>query len=108
MGFREKITANAQQHLAPGEKVEGVFAAQNAKIFRTSNRYRTVVATTQRILVFDSGTFSQTKTKELLAELPRTTRLGPTSGLWHAIPFGTETLFVNRRYHRDVEAIDAR
>lgn len=108
MGFRDKITANAQPHLVPGEKVEGVFAAQDAKVFRLGNRYRTVVATTHRILVFDSGTFSQTRTKELLAELPRATRLGPTSGLWHAIPFGAETLFVNRRYHRDVEAIDAR
>lgn len=107
MGFREKIAANAQEHLTPGEQLQGVFAAQDAKLFRMGNRYRPVVAPDRRILVFDSGTFSQTKTKRLLGELPRATRLGPTSGLRHTIEFQDEKPYVNRRYHRDVAAIDA-
>lgn len=104
--FSKKIVASAQPHLEPGEEVHGAFAAQDAKIFRAQNRYSTVVATDRRILVFDSGTFSQTKTKTLLGELPRSTKLGPTSGLWHEISFQDQTLYVNRRHHKQVTAID--
>jgi hypothetical protein len=40
-------------------------------------------------------------------ELPRSTRLGPASGLWHKIPAGQETLRVRQRFFKDIVAADA-
>ena len=114
--LREKIAANAQPYLQPGEQVQGTFAAQQTSqwwilvgviVFLVMNRYRPVVATDRRILVFDGGMWSQTKCGSLVAELPRTVKLGPAGGLWHKVPMGPETLYIHKRFHKDVAAIDA-
>lgn len=107
MAASDKIIKSVQPHLEPGETIQGAFAGQTSIRFRLSDRYRTVVATDRRILVFDSGTFSQTKTNEKLVELPRATRFGEASGLWHQIDIAGETLHVNRRYFKQLAAIDA-
>jgi hypothetical protein len=39
--------------------------------------------------------------------VPRATRLGPGTGLWHRIPAGHETLRVHRRFFADIYAADA-
>jgi hypothetical protein len=39
--------------------------------------------------------------------VPRATRLGPGTGLWHRIPAGHETLRVHRRFFADIYATDA-
>lgn len=107
MSASEKIIKNVQPHLAPGETVQAAFAGQPQIRFRVGDRYRTVVVTDRRILVFDSGTFSQTKTKTQLAELPRSTRFGRPQGmLWHQIEVAGERLYVNRRYFKQLEAIE--
>ncbi len=42
-----------------------------------------------------------------MAELPRSTRLGPPQGvLWHQLDLTGEKLFVNRRYFKQVVAAD--
>ena len=114
--LREKIIANAQPHLQPGEQVQGVFPGQTSSqywillgaiVFLVMNRYRTVVATDRRILVLDSGRWSQTKAGAVVVELPRVTKMGPAGGIWHTIPMGPETLHVNRRFFKDIAAIDA-
>ena len=69
--------------------------------------YRAVVATDRRFLVFQSGTFSQTTLKKLLASLPRDQRLGPGSGAFHSIQLGEEKMMVNFRYFKQLNAIDA-
>ena len=108
MAASDKIEKNAQPHLQPGEQVQGAVAGQTSIRFKATDRYRTVVATDLRILVFDSGTFSQTKCSTLMAELPRATPLGPPEGmLWHQVDLTGETLYVNRRYFKQVAAIDA-
>lgn len=105
MSASDKIASNAQAHLAPGETVQAAFAGQPRIRFRAGDRYRTVVVTDRRVLVFDSGTFSQTKTKTLLAELPRTVSFGQPQGmLWHEIEVAGERLYVNRRYFKQVAA----
>jgi hypothetical protein len=71
------------------------------------NRYRLIVVTPQRILVLDSGKVSMKKAKGVVAELPRSTRLGPATGLWHVIPVGAEKLRVHRRFFKDIETADA-
>ncbi len=103
----EKIIANAQSHLEPGEQVHGAFAGQNTLTNRLGDGgYRNVVATDRRFLVFQSGSFSQTSIKRLLTTAPRGQRLGPASGLWHDVELAGAAMKVNRRYFKQLQAID--
>jgi len=43
----------------------------------------------------------------VVTELPRSTRLGPATGMWHRIPAGSETLRVHRRFFKDIETADS-
>jgi len=116
VAIRDKITANAQPHLREGEQVQAVMGAQTASqylvlatyiLFYIMNSYRTIVATDQRILVFDSGKLSTTKARSIVAEVDRRTPLGPPKGLWHPITLGTETVRVHKRFFKDIEQADA-
>jgi hypothetical protein len=108
---------SAAPYLAPGEPVQAVFGAQTASqyvaalggifFFLGLNRYRIFVVTPSRILILDAGPMSQKKAKGVVTELPRNTRLGPGTGIWHVIPAGTEKLRVHRRFFKDIEASDA-
>jgi hypothetical protein len=42
----------------------------------------------------------------VVTELPRSTRLGPGSGVWHQVPAGNEKLRVHRRFYKDMETAD--
>jgi hypothetical protein len=117
MALRDTMRESAKPFLQPGEEVQTVFGAQTASqyvaalggvlFFLGLNKYRIFVVTPGRILVLDAGKFSQKKAKGLVAELPRSTRLGPGSGIWHRIPVGSEKLRVHRRFFKDLEAADA-
>lgn len=116
MAIRDKIRDKAQPQLQPGEQVQAVFAAQTTSqwlillgyiIFFIANSYRCVVVTDRRIVVFDSGKLSQASPKTIVAEAPRSTRLGPPSGLWHTVSIGGEDLKVHKRFHKDIEQADA-
>src|ERR1035437_9341740 len=108
---------SAAQYLQPGETVQAVFGAQTASqwlaavtgifVFLGLNRYRLFVVTPARVLVLDAGKVSMKKARGVVAELPRSTRLGPGSGLWHVIPVGDEKLRVHRRFFEDLETADA-
>jgi len=116
MALRDKIAANAQPYLQPGENIQGVLAGQTASqywillayiVFLIKNRYRTIVATDRRIIVFDAGAWSMTKTKSIVGELPRNHRLGPWDGnIWYRHQLGNETLRIHRRFKSDIETID--
>ena len=116
MAIRDKIREKTAGHLKPGEQVQAVFGAQTASqywmllayvVFFAMNKYRCVVVTDQRIMVFDSGTWKTADPKELLHEVPRATRIGPPSGLWYVTELGGEELRIHKRFHKDVEAADA-
>ena len=108
MSMSDKIAANAQPHLEPGEQVQGAFAGQPTVTNRLGEGgYRCVVATDKRFLVFQSGSFSQTTLKKLLATAPRDRELGTPSGLWHDLEIGGVLMKVNRRYFKVLEQIDA-
>jgi hypothetical protein len=117
MALRDSMRDSATPYLQPGEQVQAVFGAQTASqyvaalggvlFFLGLNRYRIFVVTPARIVVLDAGKFSQKKAKGVVAELPRSTRLGPTSGLWHVIPVGSEKLRVHKRFFKDIAAADA-
>lgn len=104
-------------YLAPGEQIQAVIGAQTASqflaalggvfVFLGLNRYRILVATPQRILVLDAGKVTTSKAKGVVAELPRSTRLGPGTGLWHKVTVNGETLRIHKRFFKDIAAADA-
>ena len=115
MAIRDQMAANAAPLLKPDEKIQAVFGAQTVSqylslisywIIIVKNAYRVVVVTDQRILVCRSGRFRTTPVNEVLAELPRTTRIGEPSGLWWKCETLGAKLYVHRRYHKDVRTAD--
>ena len=108
---------SAAAYLRPGETVQAVLGAQTASpllaavsgvfLFLGLNRYRIVAVTPQRVLILDAGRASMKTARGVVAELPRSTRLGPPSGLWQMIPAAGENLRVHRRFFKDIETADA-
>jgi hypothetical protein len=116
MALRDTMRERAQPWLQPGEQVQVVFGGQkitqwwialSALILLIANRYRVVVATDRRILVLAGTRMSQSKVTGVLAELPRSTQIGPPSGLWWKCESLGEPLYVHKRFHKDVAAADA-
>jgi hypothetical protein len=108
--------------LRPGEQIQVVFGAETASAASQAllmfgalgamlrvflNKYRMLVVTDQRILVLDTGKWNMTTARGVVAELPRATRLGPATGIWHKIDTGEEKLRVHRRSFKDIAAADA-
>jgi hypothetical protein len=116
LALRDSMRDSAAQYLQPGETVQAVFGAQTASqwlaaltgifVFLGLNRYRIFVVTPRRIVVLDAGKVSMKKARGFVAELPRSTRLGPGAGLWHVIPAGDEKLRVHRRFFKDLDTAD--
>ena len=117
MSLRDAMRDSVVPYLEPGEQVQAVIGAQTASqylaaitgvfVFLGLNRYRILAVTPTRILVLDAGKTSMKKARGVITELPRSTRLGPATGLWHQIPVGRETLRVHRRFFKDIEAADS-
>jgi hypothetical protein len=107
---------SAVQYVRPGETIQAVIGAQTASqwlaaltgflVFLGLNHYRILAVTPARILVLDAGKTSMKRARGVVTELPRSTRLGPGTGMWHQIPAGQETLRVHRRFFKDLEAAD--
>ena len=117
MALRDSMRDSAAQFLQPGEQVQAVVGAQTASqwlaaltgifVFFGLNKYRILAVTPSRILVLDAGKTSMKTARGMVLELPRSTRLGPGTGLWHRIPAGSETLRVHRRFFKDIETADS-
>jgi hypothetical protein len=117
VALRDSMRDSAAQYLQPGEPIQAVMGAQTASqwlaaltgifVFLGLNRYRILAVTPTRILVLDAGKVSMKKARGVVMELPRSTRLGPATGLWHQVPAGNETLRVHRRFFKDIETADA-
>jgi hypothetical protein len=108
----------ARSYLAPGEIIQTVFAGQTPHpqvaalrsglrqfglvggLISASVGERTriwnFVVTDRRILVLEGSYWSATRIKALTAELPRSTRLGPPSGLWQGILADGRKIWVRR------------
>ena len=116
MALRDSMRESAAEYLRPGEPIQAVIGAQTASqwlaaltgffVFLGLNRYRILAVTPARIVVLDAGKTSMKRARGVVMELPRSTRLGPGTGMWHQIPAGTETLRVHRRFFKDLEAAD--
>ncbi len=117
MALRDSMLSSATPYLRPGEPVQAIFGAQTASqwlaaitgifVFLGFNHYRIVAVTPARIVVLDAGKVSMKKARGVVTELPRSTQLGPASGLWHRIPAGQETLRVHRRFDKELKAADS-
>ena len=124
MAIRDEMRESAAGFLQPDEQIQAVIGAQTASPWATFlflvgggpfaqpllslfNRYRIVVATSQRILVLDAGKWFPDKACGVITELPRSTRLGPASGHWHVIPVNDKKLRVRRWFFKDIEMADA-
>ena len=117
MALRDSMRDSAAQYLPPGEPIQAVIGAQTASawlagltgifVFLGLNRYRIIAVTPNRIVVLDAGKTSMKKARGVVTELPRSTRLGPGSGVWHRVPAGNETLRVHRRFFKDLDTADA-
>lgn len=116
MAIRDKLRTNAQPLLQPDEVVQVVFPAQTTSqwfallsywIIIIRNSYRVVVVTDRRVLVCRSGRFRTTPVREVMRELPRSTRIGPASGLWYRCESLGERLYIHKRFHKDVAEADA-
>ena len=117
MALRDSMRESAAEYLQQGEAVQAVIGAQTASqwlaaltgifVFLGFNRYRILAVTPARIVVLDAGKTSMKKARGVVMELPRSTRLGPATGMWHRIPAGSETLRVHRRFFKDIETADS-
>ena len=117
MALRDSMRASAAQFLQPGEPVQAVIGAQTASpllaaltgvfVFLGFNHYRILAVTPTRILVLDAGKTSMKKARGVVTELPRSTRLGPGTGIWHQVVAGQEKLRVHRRFFKDMQIADS-
>ena len=116
MAIRDSMRSSAAAYLRPGESVQAVIGAQTASQWLAAlggffrflgfNRYRILAVTPDRIVVLDAGKLSLKRARGVVTELPRSTRLGPGSGLWHQVKAGEETLRVHRRFYNDLDFAD--
>jgi hypothetical protein len=115
IAIRDKIREKAAPHLHAGEQVQAVFSAQTFSqywaalswlIVLFKNAYRAVVVTDHRIVVFDTGRWSMANVKSIVRELPRSTQIGPASGLWWRSETLGERLYVHKRFHKDIADAD--
>lgn len=115
MALRDKMATKAQPYLQPGEQIQAIIGGQkisqwwillSALIMLFANEYRTIVVTDRRILVLQGTRWTQTTIKGVLGELPRATVIGPASGLWWKCMTLGETVYVHKRFHKDVLAAD--
>jgi hypothetical protein len=116
MAIRDKIIEKAQPLLEPGEQIQAVIPAQTKSGWLGAfgfvwlmfvNRYRPVIVTDRRIAVTDSGKWSQANPTSIVQSVPRTTQIGPASGIWWKCTSLGETLYINKRFHKDVEKADS-
>jgi hypothetical protein len=115
MAIRDKLRTNTAAYLQEDEVVEAIFPAQTHSqyLFLISlwlllilNSYRIVVVTNRRIVVLRGGKMRLTTVKDQLREVPRSTQIGPAKGLWYRFDSLGERLYVNTRFHKDIEAAD--
>jgi hypothetical protein len=117
VALRDSMRESAAQYLRPGEPIQAVIGAQTASawlagltgifVFLNLNHYRILAVTPARIVVLDAGKTSLKTARGVVTELPRSTRLGPGTGVWHRVQVGRENLRIHRRFFKDIETADS-
>jgi hypothetical protein len=118
MALRDKLRERSQPLLEPGEPIEQIFMAQTGPtpylqavlsplILLSIIKRRIVVVTDRAVVVLAAGRLAGTTPKDVAVRLPRQTPIGPVSGLWAKIVLNDERMWVNKRFHKDVDQADA-
>ncbi len=117
MALRDKLAERVQPYLEPGEQVQQVFMGQTGPsplfslisywIVLIAGKYYIFAVTDRAILVVRASKMMPAKPKELEARLPRATQIGPVSGLWGKTTALGQRIWVNKRFHKDIDAADA-
>jgi hypothetical protein len=116
VAIRERITENAKKLLEPGEQIQAVIPTQTKSGWLGAlgfiwliflNRFRPIVVTDRRIVITDSGRWAQGKPTTIVTSLARSTQIGPPQGLWWKCQSLGQTLYIHKRFHKDVEQADA-
>ena len=117
MALRDKLAERAQPYLEPGEQVRHVFMGQTGPspwfaalsywIVLFAGKYFIFVVTDRAIIVLRASKLVTSKPKALEARLPRATQLGPVKGIWAETHALGQRVWVNKRFHKDVQAADA-
>ncbi len=113
MAARDKIAERMQPYLEPGEQIRHAFAAQTGPspywafvtwlVMIFGAKYRLVAVTDRSVVVCRASMFKPFSPKDLLGRLPREP-FSPVRGLWGKTTIGPETMWVHKRFHRDVDA----
>ena len=114
MALRDKLAERSAPFLGPGERIQAVMMSQTGPspylalltyLIFFAVRRRIIVATDRSVLVLKAG-FMGTSPTEVLQRLPRTTQIGPVSGLWAKVNLGGEKMYIHKRFHSDVARAD--
>lgn len=116
MALRDKLIARAEPYLEPGETVRHTFMGQTGPnpwmglisywIMLFKGKYYVFAVTDRAVLVLRASRWIPSKVKNLEARLPRTTTIGPLSGLWGESNALGQRVWIHKRFHKDVEAAD--
>jgi hypothetical protein len=116
MALRDKLAERVQPLLEPGEQVQEVALSQTGPspylaivtylVFFAVKR-RIIVVTDRAIVIVKAGAWTGTSAKEVIARLPRGTRLGPLSGLWAKAVINGEQQWIHKRFHGDIARADS-
>ena len=116
MALRDKLRERVQPLLEPGEQVQAVipcqtgpspwFAALSWLIVLFGAKYYLLVATDRNLVAIRAGAWVPFKPKAVEQRLPRSTRIGPVSGMWGRSDVLGKT-HIHKRFHQDVEVADS-
>lgn len=117
MAYQDKLAAAAAPYLQPGETVVTAFPGQTKSpswavalgvlgMLLSGTKYRRVVITDRRHIVFSGGLFKAATLSGIVGEGPRVD-LGQPSGLWWKCEALPETVFVGRAAHKFVVQANA-
>ncbi|WOP18509.1 hypothetical protein [Raineyella sp. LH-20] len=119
MAPRADLVERATPLLPPGSVIRQAFIAQSAPNFgyfiityltgltMFRNKYRCVAVTDDALYVLESTKLSGgADPRSLVGTVPRSTRLGPTSGHWTEIDLLGERHWVHQRFYEQLAEAD--
>jgi hypothetical protein len=112
-GRRAKIARAGAEYLGEGEVVQAAIFAQNARGGALAGKYYFIVATNERIIVFNARKSGVFKVAGIEREVPREIQIGPPKGngsltrTWYRTEALGMQVFIPRPYWSEVRAADA-
>ncbi len=116
MTVEAKIRERSQPLLEPGEQIQAVVGAHTVHpvlcvigwLLWVKNDYTAIVATDRRIVTIVFGRWTWGTPTQIDGTYPRSTRLGPASGLWHKVVTldPDVPLWTYKQFHPAIDAAD--